>query len=290
MGGDGHLKPDISAPGISIFSTAVGTGNQGVFMSGTSMAAPHVAGSAALAIQAHPRWDSADVAAAVVNTADATKLVGYSPSRGGNGLVQPFGATQTSVIAHSENDAPSVSFGVAELTRDFSGDGHIVVENRGSAPASFALSVVQVPGSATHTATVSPTSITLGGHESRTVHVRPWPVPVATVGNSSAFREVQGRVVMTPTTGNNGVTLSVPYYLERRAPVRWSTRALAGSERALSVRTRTNRSAAVPRHGRTSTPGALRGRNSSLSSRAAGGWRAVLHRPGLGPIRSWCSR
>src|SRR5256886_9405155 len=60
-GGDGHLKPDISAPGISVFSTGIGTGNQGVFMSGTSMAAPHVAGRAAAAIQAHPPWGAAAV-------------------------------------------------------------------------------------------------------------------------------------------------------------------------------------------------------------------------------------
>jgi len=231
-GGDGHLKPDISAPGVGVFSTAAGTGNQGEFLSGTSMAAPHVAGSAALAIQAHPRWDAADVAAAVVNTADASKIDGYSARLGGNGLVQPFAATQTSVIAQSENDTPSVSFGVAELTRDFSGDGRIAVENRNSAPASFALSVVQGPG-ATHTATVSPTSITLGGHQSRTVDVR-LAVPVATVGDSSALRQVQGRVVLTPTSGNNGVTLSVPYYLVPRAPSLVDAR-LAGSDRALAV-------------------------------------------------------
>jgi len=231
-GGDGHLKPDISAPGVSVFSTAVGTGNQGEFLSGTSMAAPHVAGSAALAIQAHPQWDAGEVAAAIVNTADATKLVGYSARLGGNGLVQPFGATQTSVFAHADNGTPSVSFGVAEFTRDFSGDGRIVVENRGSTPASFALSVVQGPG-ATHTASVSPTSITLGGHQSRTVDVR-LAVPAATVGDSSGFRQVQGRVLLTPTNGNNGVTLSVPYYLVARARSLIDAR-LAGSDRALSV-------------------------------------------------------
>ncbi len=240
-GGDGHLKPDISAPGVSVFSTAVGTGNQGEFLSGTSMAAPHVAGSAALAIQAHPRWDAAEVAAAVVNTADATKVVGYSARRGGNGLVQPFAATQTSAFAHAGDGTPSVSFGVAELTRDFSGDGRIVVENRDSAPASFALSVV--PGSGvSHTATVSPSSITLGGHERRTAHVR-LAVPVATVGDSSAFRQVQGRVVLTPTHGNNGVTLSVPYYLVPRARSLVDAR-LAGSDRALSIGLH-NRSSAV---------------------------------------------
>jgi subtilisin family serine protease len=231
-GGDGHLKPDISAPGVSVFSTAVGTGNQGEFLSGTSMAAPHVAGSAALAVQAHPHWDAGEVAAAIVNTADATKLVGYSARLGGNGLVQPFGATQTSVFAHADDGTPSVSFGVAEFTRDFSGDGRIVVENRGSTPASFALSVVQGPG-ATHTASVSPTSITLGGHQSRTVDVR-LAVPAATVGDSSGFRQVQGRVLLTPTNGNNGVTLSVPYYLVARARSLIDAR-LAGSDTALSV-------------------------------------------------------
>src|SRR6184192_2860681 len=214
-GGDGHLKPDISAPGISVFSTGMGTGNHGVFMSGTSMAAPHVAGSAALAIQAHPAWDAADVAAAVVNTADATQLASNSARLGGNGLVQPFGATQTSVTAHAADGTPSVSFGVAELTSDYSGVGNIVVENRGTAPASFALSVVKAAG-APHTASVSPTSIALAAHQSQTVTVR-LAVPAMTVGDSSLFRQVQGRVVMTPSTGNKGVRLSVPYYLVPRA-------------------------------------------------------------------------
>src|SRR6184192_1392842 len=214
-GGDGHLKPDVSAPGISIFSTGMGSGNQGVFMSGTSMAAPHVAGSAALAIQAHPAWDAAAVAAAVVNTADATQLASNSARLGGNGLVQPFGATQTSVTAHAADGTPSVSFGVAELTSDYSGVGNIVVENRGTAPASFALSVVKAAG-APHTASVSPTSIALAAHQSQTVTVR-LAVPAMTVGDSSLFRQVQGRVVMTPSTGNKGVRLSVPYYLVPRA-------------------------------------------------------------------------
>jgi len=265
-GGDGHLKPDVSAPGISIFSTGMGSGNQGVFMSGTSMAAPHVAGSAALAIQAHPAWGAADVAAAVVNTADATKVAGYSARLGGNGLVQPFGATRTSVIAHAVDDTPSVSFGVAELTSDFSGNGYIVVENRGSTPANFALSVVQGPGAA-HTASVSPTSITLAAHQSQTVDVR-LAVPAATVGDSSAFRQVQGRVVMTPRNGNNGVILSVPYYLVPRARSLVQAQ-LTGSGSALSVALN-NRSTAVTGTADFYAWG-LRGSNSGITT----GLRAV---------------
>ncbi len=67
--GDSFLKPNVTAPGVSIFSTGVGTGNAPGGNSGTSMASPHVAGVAALARQAHPTWSGSELAAAIVNTA-----------------------------------------------------------------------------------------------------------------------------------------------------------------------------------------------------------------------------
>ncbi|HSX62289.1 MAG TPA: S8 family serine peptidase [Tahibacter sp.] len=62
-------KPDISAPGVDIFAALdIQSGNYGL-MSGTSMAAPHVTGAAALVRSAHPDWSVQEVKSALMMTA-----------------------------------------------------------------------------------------------------------------------------------------------------------------------------------------------------------------------------
>jgi len=231
---DSFLKPDVTAPGVSILSTAIGTGNLGVRMSGTSMATPHVSGVAALALQSHADWDAENVRLAIANTADASQLGGFQAKLGGSGLVQPFAATRTSVVARGTKDAGSVSFGVAEFSRDFSDEERIRVRNLGSSTQTFAASVIQGASTANpatslnapHSVTVSPSTVTLRRGESAEVRVR-LNVPAATVGSAAgasgpagfgAFRQASGLVTFSPTAnGNGGASLTVPYFLVARA-------------------------------------------------------------------------
>jgi subtilisin family serine protease len=68
----GHdLKPDVSAPGASILSSTLREviGENFASFDGTSMAAPHVSGAAALLVQLHPTWGAREVKSALMLTA-----------------------------------------------------------------------------------------------------------------------------------------------------------------------------------------------------------------------------
>ncbi|MDN4609343.1 S8 family serine peptidase [Arthrobacter burdickii] len=66
------LKPDVTAPGVAVLagvSTVGSNGEQFGFLSGTSMASPHVAGLAALVLGKNPAWSPATVKSAMMTTA-----------------------------------------------------------------------------------------------------------------------------------------------------------------------------------------------------------------------------
>jgi subtilisin family serine protease len=75
----------LAAPGLSITSTAPGGGS--AIKSGTSMAAAHVAGVAALLLQVHPTWTPSQVRAALQSGATDVGSPGWDPATGW-GLVQ----------------------------------------------------------------------------------------------------------------------------------------------------------------------------------------------------------
>ncbi|CAI5941748.1 unnamed protein product [Closterium sp. NIES-65] len=77
------LKPDIIGPGFQLWAASSGLTPSSsseppkfAYLSGTSMATPHLAGIAALIIQKNPNWSPAQIASAIMTTAYTTNKLG----------------------------------------------------------------------------------------------------------------------------------------------------------------------------------------------------------------------
>lgn len=114
------LKPDITAPGVNILAAWSGVVSptglpedhrviEYYFQSGTSMAAPHVAGAAALLRAIHPKWSSAAIRSALITTAESHNNVGQTitdangtttatPFQFGSGHFRPTKAVDPGVV------------------------------------------------------------------------------------------------------------------------------------------------------------------------------------------------
>ncbi|GGS42754.1 S8 family serine peptidase [Deinococcus knuensis] len=111
MSADLELKPDIAAPGGNIRSAyPLEKGNGGyATLSGTSMASPHVAGAAALMLQAYPNTKAKDMRGLLMNSAtlrwyraaSGTLFTGYPDyvQRQGAGMVDIVGSYYSTVRA-----------------------------------------------------------------------------------------------------------------------------------------------------------------------------------------------
>jgi hypothetical protein len=111
------IKPEVTAPGVAVFSSIPAYYNgvthkddyehAYVRFDGTSMAAPHVAGSAALILQAHPDYTPEQVKLALMNTAD--DLDGsYSVFEKGAGRVDTAEAVHSSIKIGVKDEAPTL--------------------------------------------------------------------------------------------------------------------------------------------------------------------------------------
>lgn len=186
--GDSLLKPDIAAPAVSVFSTqnawpwsaGKGDGTTGVSYNGTSMAAPHVAGSMALLKQLHPGWSVEELKSLAMNTAttDVAQANGglpkYTPSRIGAGRITLPNAASSQIIAFNaaEPYLTSVSFGAVEVNGTAEVTKLIKVVNKGARAAKFTVSYAgyaDVPGVAY---TVSPSMLDLPAYGTSLVSVK----------------------------------------------------------------------------------------------------------------------
>jgi minor extracellular serine protease Vpr len=112
------LKPDVSAPGGQILSSTLRqAGGPFAVFDGTSMAAPHVSGAAALLRQRHPAWLPYQVKSALVSTAapawaDTARTTEASVLLQGGGIADLAAADNPRVFS-----APaSLSFGDLKTT------------------------------------------------------------------------------------------------------------------------------------------------------------------------------
>jgi len=225
--GDSFLKPNVTAPGVSILSAGMGTGTGPLNDSGTSMATPHTAGEAALVKQAHPSWRKVKYwDAAIENTADPSMVSNYSTAGAGTGFIQALPAVQTQVVALGDRDMGVVNFGFNELTRDFYGVEQVHLTNFGNSWATFSVADSLDQG-APHSVSVWPSTVSVPPRGSRDVLVK-LSVPAATAQTPEGttlsypgltdFLDVAGLLVFTPSSGSNSnVTLRVPYYMVPQA-------------------------------------------------------------------------
>src|SRR6185503_8682859 len=82
---------DLAAPGVSILSTYAG--NRYAYISGTSMATPHVSGAAALVLAENPSLITADLKATLLNSVDPLgSLAGKTLTGGRLNVAKAVGA------------------------------------------------------------------------------------------------------------------------------------------------------------------------------------------------------
>ncbi|PEL13335.1 S8 family serine peptidase [Bacillus sp. AFS017336] len=125
------IKPEVTAPGVAVFSSIPayynGVAHKDDYehayarFDGTSMAAPHVTGSAALILQAHPDYTPEQVKLALMNTADPLNG-SYSVFEEGSGRIDADEAVHSSIQIDVKDKAP---------TLDENGKKMMIQENAG---------------------------------------------------------------------------------------------------------------------------------------------------------------
>jgi minor extracellular serine protease Vpr len=193
---DFRVKPDVVAPGVNVLSSIPGDcGALGcwAFFQGTSMATPHLAGSAAVVIGQHPDWSAAEVRSAVVNTADLGVLKDYltgativtDPNIQGAGRENLLSAVLATVAA----DPVSASFGAIPAGSGQKKTFDVTLTNVGSTSESLTFSLGTVTGTGV-AYSVSPSSLSLDPGEEGTITITATLDKGASVGDHQTYLTV----------------------------------------------------------------------------------------------------
>jgi minor extracellular serine protease Vpr len=215
---DGVLKPDVSAPGVNIYSAAIkmcnlnGVSDPSGFLSisGTSMATPHVAGSAALLLQLNPGWTPAQVKSALVNSSEVSVVTAAGSTTAAGVLAAGSGRidlAQASAVAATLTPA-SLSFGVNKLNKTghaASLDQTLTAIGVGTGSTEFKVTVVPLSLGTGVTVTPSTDSLMVTGGQPSSLTVTIAAKKNAQRGNQTGF------IVLTP---ESGPTLRAPFWVE----------------------------------------------------------------------------
>lgn len=136
---DALLKPEIAAPGYNIISADIGTGKEGVQMSGTSMAGPHVAGVAALLKQYRKGLSPAEYKSLMLSSAKSMvdkEKKAYPISLQGAGRVQVYKAATQKLLSTPQ----TLSLGVVRVDKKKMVRKTLTLKNLSSEEKTYSLS------------------------------------------------------------------------------------------------------------------------------------------------------
>lgn len=175
---------DILAPGSNITSDYYTSDTATATMSGTSMASPHVAGAAALYLEAHPTATPADVASALVAAASVNKISSVPSGTVNKLLYTLFDGGQPTVpdppvLSSPANGATNVSIPVTLVWNASSGATSYNVQV--STNSSFTSLVYNQTG-------ITSTSVTVSNLSAGTTYY--WRVSATNAAGTSAWSSV----------------------------------------------------------------------------------------------------
>lgn len=217
----GGLKPDLAAPGTNIYSGAINANNpDGVTdpsgftpVQGTSQAAPHVAGAAAILKQLHPSWTPAEIKSALMNSATIDVFTSAAKDQRAGLLATGAGRVDLGQAAGvAATFAPaSVSFGITKLKKKVSVSREVRITNKQSVTDVFTFSIAQLdPGEGVDVAITSATSFSLAPGQTATATIS------INAKKAAEKRHYTGYIVVNNSAGQ---TQRVPYWVRFKKKV-----------------------------------------------------------------------